>query len=160
MPSDRITEMTNDECLRLLAANRFGRVAVNDDAGPIVLPVNYVVDDDAVLFRSSQGTKVEAAEREAPASFEIDAVDERTRTGWSVIARGTLSEVADPDQLERVRTLPAPFAGGDRPYLLRLVLAEVTGRRIELPEGVPGSWYRPSGLGHVWLDRDAADLGM
>jgi hypothetical protein len=37
---------------------------------------------------------------------------------------------------------------------------ELTGRRIELPEGVPDSWYRPTGLGNVWLDRDAADLGI
>ena len=160
MSSDRITAMTHDECVELLAANHFGRVAVNDDDGPIVLPVNYLLDGDAVIFRSSSGTKVEAAEREAAASFEIDAVDERTRTGWSVIARGTLTEVQDRDEIERAGALPAPFAGGDRPYVLRLRLGEVTGRRIELPEGVPGSWYRPTGLGHVWLDRDAADLGM
>jgi nitroimidazol reductase NimA-like FMN-containing flavoprotein (pyridoxamine 5'-phosphate oxidase superfamily) len=161
MTSDRIVEMTERECMQMLAANHFGRVAVNDREGPVVLPVNYVLDGDSVLFRSGMGTKVEAGARGSPASFEIDAVDERTRTGWSVVARGTLTDVYEPVEIERARRLPLePFAGGERPHYLRLLIYELTGRRIDLPEGVPGSWYRPTGLGHVWLDRDAADLGL
>ena len=161
MTIDRIAELTQRECIQLFAANHFGRVAVNDRQGPIVLPVNYILDGDSVLFRSDRGTKVEAGERGSPASFEVDAIDERTRTGWSVVARGTLTDVYDPGEIERAAKLPLePFAGGERPYFLRLLIDEVTGRRIELPEGVPDSWYRPTGLGHVWLDRDAADLGM
>lgn len=161
MASDRIVEMTERKCMQLLAANHFGRVAVNDREGPVVLPVNYVLDGDSVLFRSGMGTKVEAGARGAPASFEVDAADERTRTGWSVVARGTLTDVYDPVEIERARRLPVePFAGGDRPHYLRLLISQLTGRRIDLPEGVPDSWYRPTGLGHVWLDRDAADLGL
>jgi hypothetical protein len=161
MTTDRIVEMTPRECMELLAANHFGRVAVNDREGPVVLPVNYVLDGDSVLFRSGMGTKVEAGARGSAASFEVDAVDERTRTGWSVLARGTLTDVYERVEIERARRLPLqPFAGGDRPHFLRLIFERVTGRRIELPEGVPDSWYRPTGLGHVWFDRDAADLGM
>lgn len=161
MATDRIVEITQHECMELLAANHFGRVAVNDDDGPVVLPVNYLLDGDSVLFRSGVGTKLEAGVRGSPASFEIDAIVERTRTGWSVLARGTLTDVYDPDELERARRLPvAPFTGGDRPYYLRLLIYRVSGRRIVLPEGVPDSWYRPTDLGHVWLDRDAADLGL
>lgn len=161
MTSDRIVDMTQRECMQLLAANHFGRIAVNDDSGPVVLPVNYVLDGDSVLFRSSAGTKVEAGKRGAPASFEVDAIDERTRSGWSVIARGTLTDVYDYAEIERADRLPLePFAGGDRPYYLRLLINELTGRHIDLPEGVPDSWYRPTGLGHVWLDPDAADLGL
>ena len=161
MTSDRIVEMTQRECAELLAANHFGRVAVNDDTGPVVLPVNYVMDGDSVLFRSGRGTKLAAGVRGARASFEIDAVDERTRTGWSVLARGTLTDVYDQAERARADRIPLkPFIGDDRSHYLRLLVYELTGRRIELPEGVPDSWYRPTGLGHVWLDRDAADLGM
>jgi hypothetical protein len=161
MTSDRIVEMTPRECAQLLAANHFGRVGVNDDNGPVVLPVNYVMDGDSVLFRTGAGTKLEAGVRGAPASFEIDAVDERTRTGWSVLARGTLTDVYDDAEKARAARIPlTPFAGGDRPFHVRLLVYELTGRRIALPEGVPGRWYRPTGLGHVWFDRDAADLGM
>jgi nitroimidazol reductase NimA-like FMN-containing flavoprotein (pyridoxamine 5'-phosphate oxidase superfamily) len=161
MARDRIVDMTPRECMQLLAANHFGRIAVNDRSGPVVLPINYVVDGDSVLFRSGRGTKVEAGERGSPASFEVDAIDERMRTGWSVIARGTLTDVYDHADIERAKRLPLePFAGGDRPVFLRLLVDELTGRRIELPEGVPTNWYRPTGLGHVWLDRDAADLGL
>lgn len=160
MTSDRIVEMTQRECGQLLAANHFGRIAVNDDTGPVVLPVNYVMDGDSVLFRSDSGTKLKAGLRGARASFEIDAVDEGTRTGWSVLARGTLTDVYDEAERARADRIPLqPFIGG-RTYYLRLLVYELTGRRIKLPEGVPDSRYRPTGLGNVWLDRDAADLGM
>lgn len=161
MASDRMTEMTLRECMQLLAANHFGRVAVNDDDGPVILPVNYILDGDSVLFRSGSGTKLRAGLRGSPASFEIDAVRERTRTGWSVVARGTLTDVYDPDEIARARRFPLePFAGGDRPYYLRLLVYEVSGRSIALPEGAPDGWFRPTGLGYVWLNRDAADLGL
>lgn len=47
-----------------------------------MLPVHYVMDGDSVLFRSGRGTKLDAGRRGALASFEVDAIDERTRTGW------------------------------------------------------------------------------
>ncbi len=161
MTKDRIVELTPRECMELLAANHIGRVAVDDHEGPVILPVNYVLDGDSVLFRSGMGTKLEAGIRGSAASFEVDAVDERTRTGWSVVARGTLTDVYEATEIDRARRLPLhPFAGGDRPYFLRLIFDDVTGRRVDLPEGVPDGWFRPTGLGHVWLDRDAADLGL
>lgn len=161
MANDRITDIGPDGCIALLAQNHFGRVAVNDDQGPVVLPVNYVLDGDAIVFRSAEGTKVHAAVRRAPGSFEIDSIDERTRTGWSVVVRGDLTEISDADELARVRKLPLrPFIGGDRERFVRLEARDVSGRRIDVPEGVPDGWFRPTGLGHVWLGRDATDLGV
>lgn len=161
MTTDRMTVLPVDVCMALLADNHFGRVALNDERGPVVLPVNYVLVGTDVVFRSDEGTKVDAALRGASASFEIDAIDERTRTGWSVVMRGRLTEVDDPQHLARLRELPLhPFAGGDKSRYVRLVHRDVTGRRIDIPEGVPHGWLRPTGLGHVWLGQDAADLGM
>lgn len=158
---DRTDEIDVDACMALLAEHHFGRVAVDDDQGPVVLPVNYVFDGGGVVFRSDEGTKVDAAARSAPACFEIDAIDSRTRRGWSVMARGALDEVTDPDEVARLRELPLdPFAGGERSRFLRLGVREVSGRRIAVPDGVPDGWFRPTGLGHVWLGQDATDLGV
>jgi nitroimidazol reductase NimA-like FMN-containing flavoprotein (pyridoxamine 5'-phosphate oxidase superfamily) len=37
-------ELTKSECFAPLAHERLGRVAVVDDQGPIVFPVNFVLD--------------------------------------------------------------------------------------------------------------------
>lgn len=158
---DHTRKIDADTCTALLRENHFGRVAVDDGDGPVVLPVNYVLDRGGVVFRSDEGTKVDAALRGSPACFEIDAMDERTRTGWSVVVRGTIREVTDPDDLVRLRRLPLePFAGGDKPRYLRMQVSDISGRRIDVSHGVPTGWFRPGGLGHVWRGQDATDLGV
>jgi nitroimidazol reductase NimA-like FMN-containing flavoprotein (pyridoxamine 5'-phosphate oxidase superfamily) len=39
-----LREMEQVECLDLLAAHQVGRVAYSDALGPVVLPVNYALD--------------------------------------------------------------------------------------------------------------------
>lgn len=161
MTTDRLENLDADACLELLAQNHFGRIAVNDEHGPVVFPVNYVFVEDGIVFRSDEGTKVDAALQGQPASFEIDAVDERTRTGWSVVIRGMLREVTDEHEIANLRKLPLhPFAGGQRRRYIWMSTDDIGGRSIDIPEGVPEGWFRPTGLGHVWSGQDAADMGM
>lgn len=145
MDADRLATLSVDECLELLATHHFGRVAVDDDEGPAVLPVNYVLDRGSVVFRTDEGTKLDAATRRDRISFEVDHVDEDARTGWSVLVRGRAEEIAEPDELERVRQLPLePFAGGERHRYVRLLSSSISGRRIAVPDSVPEGWFRPS----------------
>jgi uncharacterized protein len=58
----------------------------------VIFPLNYVFDQGGVVFRTDPGTRLEAAADAAPVAFELDAVDEATRTGWSVVVRGALVE--------------------------------------------------------------------
>jgi len=121
-----------DECRRLLATDEVGRLALVDGGTPAIFPVNYVLDGDAVVFRTAPGTKLSAGPR-GPVAFEIDAFDRTTRTGWSVIVTGRLEEVTpfDATTLDRVSNLPVePWAGGDKPHWMRLVPSRVSGRRI------------------------------
>src|ERR687898_346774 len=50
MPHDRWHELSNDECQALLAGSHLGRVALVEGGRPLILPVNYVLDDAAVVF--------------------------------------------------------------------------------------------------------------
>ena len=88
--------LDHHECLRLLAADEIGRLAVLDGHTPIILPVNYRLDGEAVVFRTDPGTKLDRGPR-APASFEIDQFDREHRTGWSVVVVGRLEEVTPYD---------------------------------------------------------------
>ncbi len=73
-------------CLALLATQPVGRLVNGTTDSPVVV-VNYVVRDDAIVFRSDAGARV-AAILGSTVAFEADMYDERTRSGWSVVARG------------------------------------------------------------------------
>lgn len=47
-----------------------GRVALPDDDGPLVLPVNYRVVDDTVVFRTGPGSRLAAAAGGLRVAFE------------------------------------------------------------------------------------------
>lgn len=160
-PTDRLEELDVDTCLGLLSRHHFGRVALADDGGPLVLPVNYTVDRGSVVFRTAEGTKLDAAVSGDPVAFEVDEIDESTRSGWSVVVRGRLEEAADAEELERLRVQPLqPFAPGERERFVRVWSAEITGRRITVPEEVPAGWFEPGRLGHRYRGVDADDLGF
>ena len=128
----RIEWLDHRECLRLLAADEIGRLAVLDGHTPIILPVNYRLDGEAVVFRTDPGTKLDRGPR-APASFEIDQFDREHRTGWSVVVVGRLEEVTpyDASTMERVNLLPVdPWVAGDKAHWMRLMPTRITGRRV------------------------------
>jgi uncharacterized protein len=129
-------ELTKSECFELLSGARLGRVAVVDDQGPIVFPVNFVLDRHMVVFRTDEGTKLDAAARGSRVAFEIDGTDTATRTGWSVLVRGEATEVTDPAELPRLRKLRlSPWAPGPKTHYVRILPAKLTGRRIGAPGG-------------------------
>lgn len=127
----RLEELTRSECFGLLAGGNLGRVAVVDDLGPVIFPVNFVLDRHTVVFRTEPGTKLDAAGRGSRVCFEADGTDVAGRTGWSVIVRGEITEVTDPAELARLRALPLRVqAPGIRDRYLRILPALLTGRRI------------------------------
>jgi nitroimidazol reductase NimA-like FMN-containing flavoprotein (pyridoxamine 5'-phosphate oxidase superfamily) len=130
-------EISREECLQLLASQVIGRVAVADfNAPPLVVPVNFVVDRDRVVFRTDAGTKFwRAVLREQPVSFEIDGVDPGRRTGWSVLVQGGAIEI-DPDEM-RTRG-PWPWAPGRKDRWIAIVPTAITGRRLRLLERTDG----------------------
>jgi len=127
-----IEVLTREECLRLLAAEEVGRIAVVLGRQPLIMPVNYVLDDETIVLRSDPGTKLATASFERVA-FEVDHVDRERQTGWSVLVQGVGQEItpAFSRLFERVRALAiAPWAPGDKERWLRIVPIEISGRRV------------------------------
>jgi nitroimidazol reductase NimA-like FMN-containing flavoprotein (pyridoxamine 5'-phosphate oxidase superfamily) len=130
----RWQELTKSQCFELLAREHLGRVAVVDDLGPVVFPVNFILDRHMVIFRTSEGTKLDAACRGSRVAFEVDGTDTAAHTGWSVLVRGEAIEVTDPTELARLRKLPLdPWAPGTKAHYVRILPAALTGRRIWAP---------------------------
>ena len=151
---DRGQELTKSECFALLAREHLGRVAVVDDRGPIVFPVNFVLDRHMVVLRTDEGTKLDAAVKGSRVAFEIDGADLATRTGWSVVVRGEAVEVTDTAELARLRKLPLdPQAPGAKAHYVRILPAALTGRRISAPQRPaepPRRSHRPSRSPAPW----------
>ena len=141
MPKERWHLLSDEECHALLGRRHLGRLAFVEGELPLILPVNYVLDDGAVIFRTDAGSKLDAAVRGAPVAFEVDGVDEIEQTGWSVLARGDAEEVTDPARLDRLKALPlVPWAPGAKAHYVRVAAAQVTGRRISVAD-MPFSWW-------------------
>jgi len=123
--------MDEDECLRRLAADTIGRLAVIAGGAPMIFPVNYVLDGNDIVFRTAPGTKLLLAGVDAPVVFEIDEASKLFESGTSVMVHGNLQEVVDPAERERLSWLPLrTWAPGDRDHYLRIAAHSVTGRRI------------------------------
>ena len=128
--------LDRDACLDLLAVHDVGRLGVVDHGSPRIFPVNYVLDGDAVVFRTAPGTKLDAGTR-APACFEVDELDPATRSGWSVLAVGFLEEVTSlhGDRWTRVQALPLdPWSTHEKSHFVRLVPQHIDGRRLPLTD--------------------------
>lgn len=123
--------LSREESLVLLSSVPVGRIVFTDRALPAVQPVNFVLHDGSVVFRTSAGSKLAAATRQAIVAFQADSFDTTTHSGWSVTAVGPSRVVEDEEELARLTALPLrPWITEDREYFIRVELAQVTGRRL------------------------------
>ncbi|MBV9945035.1 MAG: pyridoxamine 5'-phosphate oxidase family protein [Solirubrobacterales bacterium] len=140
MSPAQMVELSREECLNLLAAHHFGRLAVTMSNGaPVIRPVNYVFDraSQSVVFRTARGSKMHALLHAAKAAFEIDGIDEASRTGWSVIIEGVTATVMGSRDVSRLNRLGLEsWAPRSKPHWAQIRAWTVSGRRIALPESV------------------------
>lgn len=127
----QLRDLSPEECRARLATHGVGRVAVSTPDGPAVVPVNYDVIDDAIVFRTAPGS-VPAAAVGSDVAFEVDHVDEAMSQGWSVLVVGSARVVTEPDEVRRLadRAHTKPWAGGEREMRVSIQLSRLTGRRI------------------------------
>lgn len=150
---DLISDMTYDECSSHLAAESVGRVAICTPDGPHIVPVNYVVDGDMIVFRTAPYSVLGTYGAGAQVAFEVDQLDHEARAGWSVVATGRCATVDKPVDLARYRTHdgPRPWAAGSRVMHLRLPWSSLSGRWI-------GEWALAPELRPAGVAAQASDL--
>ncbi|WP_341241610.1 pyridoxamine 5'-phosphate oxidase family protein [uncultured Nocardioides sp.] len=121
----RLEELDEDTCWRLVASVPVGRIAWNETGGPVVVPVNHVVADGAVVVRTGAWSGLERHVDDSDVAYEVDHLDEETREGWSLLVRGPAEVTYDG-----AGTHPEPWAGGARPVTVRVRPRSVSGRRL------------------------------
>ncbi|HEY2077649.1 MAG TPA: pyridoxamine 5'-phosphate oxidase family protein [Streptosporangiaceae bacterium] len=120
------------ECFDLLEPGGIGRVGIAAEEGVIILPVNYVVNGQAIIYRTAPDTLL-ALHVNTRVSFEVDQCDEALREGWSVLVQGHAHEVTDEHQVQQLEDTARlkPWAPGARDVYVRLAPTEISGRRIQ-----------------------------
>ncbi|HSV37897.1 MAG TPA: pyridoxamine 5'-phosphate oxidase family protein [Nocardioidaceae bacterium] len=127
-----VRELTSVECERLLRGGVVGRIAVSTPTGPHIVPVNYSVVDDAIIFRTSPYSVLGTYGRDAQLAFEVDHFNYAEHRGWSVVAHGRGEPVTESAEIQQIRDEwpPRPWADGARNLYFRVRWTELSGRRL------------------------------
>ena len=129
-----VATISVEECWELLEGQEFGRLAYRLVDEVHIVPINYLVDGRALLFRTASGNKLLAAALQSDVAFEIDWHDDVS--AWSVVARGHLRKLEEDEQ-HRINGLPFQSWVPTSKYdVVELVPEVVTGRafRLQRPE--------------------------
>ena len=120
-----------DECRDLLARSPIGRVAIHlAGSRPAILPINYVLDGDDIVFRTDPSSALHRADGQVVA-FEIDGIDRPYHLGWSVLVTVTVEEVSDGTERDALAAIGlGPWAPGAKSTWMRLRPDTITGRSI------------------------------
>ena len=131
--NSQLLELTRDECLALLRGNRYlGRIGYVVDGVPVIVPVNFVLDDESVVFSTNQGSKLSWLGNHSRVAFQVDQGRPFDESGWSVLVRGTAQEVTDQAEVRALRRGPRSWATAPATeHWVRITIEEISGRQLE-----------------------------
>jgi hypothetical protein len=135
--------LSASQCWALLRNCEVGRLAIAVAGRPEIFPVNYIVDHGTIVFRTAEGTKLEALTVSPEVAFEVDGrVAGETDEAWSVIVKGRTEELRRLDDLVAADDLPLfPWHESPKGRFVRVVPDGITGRRF--PVSRPERWGTP-----------------
>ena len=119
------------DCFQLLQLASVGRIGFLCGGEVLILPVNFLVDGQDVVFRAYVGSKLSKIEVGHYACFEADSYDAATKSGWSVVARGLVEKESEAS-FARLDDCGMEFWGetAQERLWMRIRPTSITGRRI------------------------------
>ncbi|QXW02968.1 MULTISPECIES: pyridoxamine 5'-phosphate oxidase family protein [Rhodococcus] len=126
-----VAVLSAEESWKLLSQATLGRIVVGTSGHVDIFPVNYVVDDNHIYFRTAEGAKLVELTINDRVLFEADHVG--PEQGWSVVVRGTarvitsFTETARIDELGLRSWIPTP-----KYNVVEITASEITGRAVKL----------------------------
>ncbi|WP_130865338.1 pyridoxamine 5'-phosphate oxidase family protein [Acidipropionibacterium timonense] len=137
MNGGHLIALDDDECRELLATRSTGRLAWQDADGVMILPVTHAVVGTDLVMRTQSGSTLASLEVGQRVAFEVDELDEDTRTGWNVVAKGTVASLdtyPDEDSAVRAGAPGLTWAPGDRRNVLVIAVSSLSGRAVSSDE--------------------------
>ncbi|GAB3596707.1 Pyridoxamine 5'-phosphate oxidase [Corynebacterium faecale] len=128
-----VRKLTEQESRERLGAVALGRIVVRRSDDIEIFPVNYVMDEKNLYFRTAEGNKLFTISLNHDVLFEVDNVDEET--AWSVVIRGNAELVRDGDEIQHVDSLDLkPWIPTLKYNYVRIAPDSITGREFQLGE--------------------------
>ncbi len=133
-----LEELSESECWTLLRTVDVGRLATPTPRGGVdIFPVNHLVDQGSIVFRSAMGTKVTNAVEAPEVAFEADNAarthDDQPDDPWSVVVHGAAELITIETELFDTFELSVrPWHVSNKPYFIRVVPTSVSGRRFRM----------------------------
>lgn len=123
--------LSRRHCLDLLGTATVGRVALTLGALPIVVPVDYRLWQEHIVFRAEADSKLDTAARDAVVAFEVDALGPSHSWGWSVMVTGLATDVSETSAASEIEFSPTGWwVTGGKDHLIAVATDIVAGRRL------------------------------
>jgi nitroimidazol reductase NimA-like FMN-containing flavoprotein (pyridoxamine 5'-phosphate oxidase superfamily) len=130
-----VEDLSAEECWRLLAAAPLGRLAtavVDPATGELsldVFPVNFLVHEDAIFFRTGPGAKLMELTANDKVAFEVDG--ETGLVTWSVVVHGRAHRLMMDRDIEESGVLELEAVHPtDKWNYVRITVDSITGIRF------------------------------
>lgn len=104
--TDVIQNLSDEESLELLATKTFGRLVVRRKDDMDLFPLNYLVHEGEIYFRTAEGSKLFSLTLNNDVLFEADNVDGDSQEAWSVVVKGTARTLSSNAEIEAADQLP------------------------------------------------------
>ncbi|WP_322411493.1 pyridoxamine 5'-phosphate oxidase family protein [Microbacterium invictum] len=124
---DAVIALDDDQCWDRLRRHELGRLVTHVGDVLDIFPVNYVVDDATILFRTAPGSKLVELTVNDEVLFEVD--DHTADDAWSVVVRGRAQRLDTSAEVERADGLGlSPWIPTLKYVYVRVVAHAVSGR--------------------------------
>jgi hypothetical protein len=121
--------LTEEHCWQLLASARVARVAFVEHGLPQLVVMNHLPQGHELLFQTNEESRLAARTADGmslPVAVEVDSASAAGKSGWSVIASGSLSRTT----VEDVAAVPVPWRPEAVGVLLRMTVDQIDGRHV------------------------------
>ncbi|WP_088283880.1 pyridoxamine 5'-phosphate oxidase family protein [Kineosporia sp. A_224] len=126
-----IEVLSPEQCWQLLTSAEVGRLAIAVAGDVDIFPLNFAVDDGAILFRTAEGTKLVEIVMAGRVAFEVDGYEPEHGRAWSVVVKGHAENLEKFDDLYHAQELPLfPWNASPKERFVKLTPARITGRRF------------------------------
>jgi nitroimidazol reductase NimA-like FMN-containing flavoprotein (pyridoxamine 5'-phosphate oxidase superfamily) len=122
-----VTALTDAQCWEHLYTQELGRLVTQAHGVLDIFPVNYVVDDGSIVFRTGGGSKLFELTVNDEVLFEVD--DHTPGDAWSVVVRGSARRLDTAAEVELADGLPlAPWIPTLKYHYVRITPKSLSGR--------------------------------
>ncbi|QCQ93978.1 pyridoxamine 5'-phosphate oxidase family protein [Rhodococcus sp. SGAir0479] len=129
-----VTELTEQEAMDLLATESLGRLVVVAGDRPDIYPVNYVVHDGRLFFRTAEGDKLTELTLRPLTTFQVDHAD--ATAAWSVVVRGLARTLVRFDEINAAEELDLrSWVPTEKFTFVEIRPTQIHGRRFVLDRG-------------------------